>query len=344
MFLSLLSYKKHNDSILRPIGAGLSILYPLLIGLICNNLAISQFGVLGAFSYLGFQRISMVYNLKSTSYHGLSLIAAFLLGIFVSKAIFLLPFVIAILNIIGFLVIKIFDIPKPGHFFVIMVFATATNINLPLHDLPKTSFYLSIGVISGMINALILSSIEKLPWQSPKSTFQSLSFKDKYYVMIYNRPRVWVDAINFTFILFIAGYIAYLLRDNFGYWVLISSAAVLSGEELEIIKHRYLGRIVGSVLGLLIGTVLVSFPLSMLTVMILLLILNILVEYFMPRNYALANIFTNPLVLLLSLLTHQQNHTALILGRLNGVIIGSLLVALLIGMMHYALKTNDSEF
>lgn len=344
MILGLLSYKQHHDSILRPIGAGLSILYPLMIGLLCHNLAISQFGILGAFSYLAYQRISLVYNLKATAYHGVSLIAAFSLGIFVAKGIFLLPFVIALLNIIGFLIIKIYDIPKPGHFFVIMVFATATNVHLPLSDLPKIIVYLGIGVLSGMLNATLLSCIEKLPWQGQQTAFQKLSFKDKYYVMIYKRPRILIDAINFTFILFIAGYIAYLLRDNFGYWVLISSAAVLSGEEIDIIKHRYLGRIVGSIVGLLIGTILVSLPLSMLAVIFLLLFLNILVEYFMPRNYALANIFTNPLVLLLSLLTHQQNHTALILGRLNGVIIGSLLVAVFISMMHYALRTNDSEF
>ena len=88
---------------------------------------------------------------------------------------------------------------------------------------------------------------------------------------IYNRPRVWIDAINFAFILFVAGYIAYLLRQDFGYWVLISSAAVLSGEEVAIIKHRYLGRILGSIIGLLIGAVLISLPLSTLTIMIILL-------------------------------------------------------------------------
>ncbi|MDN5409798.1 MAG: FUSC family protein [Lactococcus sp.] len=315
-----------------------------MIGLLCHNLVISQFGVLGAFSYLAFQKVSIAYNLKATLYHGLSLIAAFILGVFVSKAIFLLPFVIAMLYIIGFLATKIYRIPKPGHFFVIMVFATATNLNLPLYDLPKMSGYISIGVISGMINAVLLSYIEKLPWQGEQDAFQRLSFKDKYYVTIYNRPRVWIDAINFAFILFVAGYIAYLLRQDFGYWVLISSAAVLSGEEVAIIKHRYLGRILGSIIGLLIGAVLISLPLSTLTIMNILLFLNISVEYFMPRNYALANFFTNPLVLLLSLLTTKRDHTDLILGRLNGVIIGSLLVGLLIGLMHYALKTNDNEF
>ena len=339
-----MNYKKIDDSIFRPIGAGLSILYPLVVGLVCHNLAISQFGVLGAFSYLAFQRISIAYNLKATLYHGLSLIAAAILGVLVSKAIFLLPFVIAILYVLGFLVTKTYRIPKPGHFFVIMVFTTATNFDLPIHDLPKMCFYISIGVISGIINVLLLSYIEKLPWQGERSTFQYLSFKDKYYVTIYNRPRVWVDALNFAFILFVAGYIAYLLREDYGYWVLISSAAVLSGEEVAIIKHRYLGRILGSIIGLLIGAVLITLPLSVVTIIVILLFLNISVEYFMPRNYALANFFTNPQVLLLSVLTTKRDHTGLILGRLNGVIIGSLLVGLLIGLMHYALRTHDNEF
>ncbi|WP_373279875.1 FUSC family protein [Lactococcus fujiensis] len=73
----------------------------------------------------------------------------------------------------------------------------------------------------------------------------------------------------------------------------MSSAAVLSGEELKIIKTRYHGRIVGSIVGLLIGAGLTLLNLSIVEIVLVLMLLNILVEYFMPRNYALANFFTN---------------------------------------------------
>lgn len=344
MLKDIFKTKKVNDTIMRPLGAGLSILYPLLIGLIFHNMVLAQFAVLGAFSFLAFQKKDIYYNLKATLLHGGSLIISFILGVLVAKYIFLLPFFIALLSIIGFLIVKIYNIPKPSHFFVLMLFATGTNISLMPVEIPKIALYVSIGVLSGIVNAMVISYTMRLPWNTPKTRFQKLSLKDKYYVLLYRKPKVWIDTIHFAFILFIAGYIAYLLREDFGYWILISSAAVLSGEEVEIIKHRYRGRIIGGIIGILIGVCLMTLHLSIIEIILVLLVLNILVEYFMPRNYAIANFFTNPLVMLLSLLTSVKSPSFLVLTRLNGAILGSLLAAFLISIMHYALRINNMEY
>ncbi|PCR99073.1 hypothetical protein RT41_GL000517 [Lactococcus fujiensis JCM 16395] len=336
--------KQVNDSILRPLGAGLSVLYPLIVGVLVHNMYVAQIGILGAFSYLAFQRRSIVYNIKATSIHSVCLIVGFLLGSFVAHFMFLLPFAISIISFLGFMVIKIFKIPKPGHFFVVMLFATATSIHLSLSQVPSVILYLGVGTLSGLLNAVLISFIEKLPWKSEINNDNKLSLKDKYYVLLYEQPKILLDGITFTFVLFVAGYIAYLLRNDFGYWVLISSAAVLSGEELKIIKTRYHGRIVGSIVGLLIGAGLTLLNLSIVEIVLVLMLLNILVEYFMPRNYALANFFTNPLVILMSLLTHVASPTFLILSRLNGIVLGSIVAALLIKFMSYALRINNRDY
>lgn len=344
MLKEIFKYQKVSDTFFRPLGAGFSILFPLVLGLIIHNMEMAQFSVLGAFSFLAFQRKSIFYNLKATTLHGVALLGSFSLGILVSKSIFLLPFVIALLSIIGFFIVKIYNIPKPAHFFVIMLFATGTNTHLLSLEFINIMIYVSIGVCSGIINSVIVSFFLKLPWKTPKSKFQNLSFKDKYYVVVYNKPKIWIDAIHFSFILFIAGYLSYLLRAEFGYWVLISSAAVLSGEEIEVIKHRYKGRVVGSIIGIIIGILLLSLNLSIPEIIIVLLVLNIAIEYFMPRNYTIANFFTNPLVMLLGGLTSVVDPTFIVLTRLNGAILGSLIAGVLISIMHYALKINNMEY
>ncbi|SJZ68633.1 Fusaric acid resistance protein-like [Pilibacter termitis] len=344
MLYELFKQNKVQDSVLRPIGAGLSVLYPLGVGLLFHNLHIAQFGILGAFSFLAFQRISIAYNLKAISIHGICILLSFILGMLSVKAFWIFPFLIAITSFFGFMVVKIYRIPKPAHFFVLMLLATGGNTHLISTNIFYVASCLIIGILSSIFNGLLISLLENLPLRHEKSSHQRLYWRDKLYVTIDERPKILLDALHFSFILFVAGYVAYLLKENFGHWVLISCAAVLAGEEIEVIKRRYLGRIVGSMIGLFLGVVLISLKLPTIALMFIIILLNILIEYFMPRNYTIANFFTNPLVLLLSLLTSNQSASELVLGRFTGVILGSVIAFLLISMMHKALRLSKMEY
>jgi len=98
-------------------------------------MAFAQYGVIESFAYLSYQHISLTYNIKTISIQGIILTISFTLGVFINHNIWILPFIIAIITAFGYLTTKIYKIPKPGYFFIIMVFAMRISINLNLIEL-----------------------------------------------------------------------------------------------------------------------------------------------------------------------------------------------------------------
>lgn len=328
-----------RKTILRPLGSGMAMAVPLLLGIITHDLQISSVGTMGAFSYLAFQHRSLTYNLQAILTHGCALLLAFILGAGTAMFPWSAPFVIGIISFTAFIVSKMFQIPKPDYFFVIMLFATGFNYQAAsFAGIFQQSTYLLYGLAGSLLAGLLISLLEKLPLTLPKNRLQQLSLKDKYYLMLYEQPETLLKALHFSIILFIAAYIAYLLQASNGYWVLISAAAVLSGEHMERIKTRTIGRVCGSVIGLLLGFFLLSLDLSLETKAAVIILLNILTELYMPINYLVANFFTNPQVLLLMTISSRFTSLDLIPARFSGALIGSLLALILIFIMEFSLK------
>ncbi|WP_321388395.1 FUSC family protein [uncultured Enterococcus sp.] len=330
---------KDKNKMLRPLGSGLAMAVPLVIGILTNDLKISSVGTMGAFSYLAFQHRSLAYNMKAISIHGLSLLTAFILGAGTAMIPWSAPFIISILSFAAFVASKVFRIPKPDYFFVIMLYATGFNFQADsfvgiLHH----STYLLYGIAGSLFSGCLISLLEKLPHKIPKERYQQLSAVDKYYLTMYEHPNTLVKALNFSMVLFIATYIAYLLRESNGYWVLISAAAVLAGEHMDRIKNRTVGRVVGGIVGIMLGFLLVTLGLPLEINAVILVILNILTEFYMPINYMVANFFTNPQVLLLMAIGTNFVPLELIPMRLSGALIGSLLAMCLIFVMEYCLQ------
>ncbi|WP_407856957.1 FUSC family protein [Enterococcus hailinensis] len=327
---------------LRPLGSGLAIGVPLVLGIVLKDPRISSVGAMGAFSYLAFQRISIVYNLKAILIHGVTLLLAFILGALTALVPWSAPFIIGCLSYSAFLFSKIYRLPKPDYFFVLMLYATGFNfhantVGIILHQ----SSYLLYGLAGSIFSGLLVSLVERLPLHTETTRFQKLSFQDKYYLALYQQPEMVLKALHFSIILFIATYIAYLLRDSNGYWILISAAAVLAGEHMEKIKNRTIGRVVGGIVGLLLGFLLMSLHLPLPILAVVLIVLNFLTELFMPINYTIANFFTNPQVLLLMTIGSSFTPLQLIPLRFSGALIGSLLAMLLIFVMDWSLKQME---
>ena len=77
----LLEVNNNKDSFLKPLGAGLSMLFPLLLAVLLNNLNIGTLGVMGSFSYLAFQNKTLSYNMKAIFIHGVAIIFSFTLTV-----------------------------------------------------------------------------------------------------------------------------------------------------------------------------------------------------------------------------------------------------------------------
>ncbi|MBP1043530.1 FUSC family protein [Vagococcus sp. BWB3-3] len=342
-YQSLFTTTHSKDSFLRPLGAGIAMAIPLLLAILLGDSQIASLGVMGAFAYLAFQYKSICYNVKAICLHGIVLFASLSLGLSSGLMPWTIPLVISVISFSGYLLTKIYRIPKPDIFFVIMLYATGTNFP-PTPEIFQTSGYLLFGVVGSLLSGVLISFIEKLPFTQEPSDYGRLSFRDKYYLTIYQEPTVLIKAMHFAMILFISAYLSYLLQAQSGYWILISSAAVLAGEQLDKIRERFIQRVLGSVIGLLLGSLLIGFQLPLIVNFGLLIILNILVEYFMPRNYGIANFFTNPQVLLLSSIAAGSPALGMVPYRFSGVLIGSALALILMSIVDYGMSLVKEKF
>lgn len=335
---------KLNRTFLRPLGSGIAMSVPLVTGILVKDPQICSMGTMGAFAYLAFQHLSIGYNLKAILLHGGAIWGAFLFGALSALTPWVAPFVIALFACIAFVVAKVFRIPKPNYFFVIMLYATGYNFQADsISGIFTHSTYLLYGIGGSLVAGLLISYLEQLPLRVPKDRFQKLMVKDKYYLTLYQQPEVLIKALHFAMVLFVAAYIAYLLRASNGYWVLISAAAVLAGEDMDNIKKRTVGRVIGGIIGIGIGFLLMRLELPLESKAAILVVLNILTEYCMPINYLVANFFTNPQVLLLMTIGNSFTPLHLIPMRFSGALIGSLLAMVLIFVMEYALAQVRPE-
>ncbi|BAM60419.1 truncated hypothetical protein [Streptococcus dysgalactiae subsp. equisimilis RE378] len=222
---------------------------------------------------------------------------------------------------------------------MLMVFATGYNFQKPLHEILTYHVWgLLLGVVVSVIVGVKISRLLNLPFSLWPYVPKRLTLKQRYQFMLTKDPTVLVKASHFSSILFVTSYIAYLLIDKGGYWVLISSAAVLSGEHLEHIKKRTIGRVLGTIVGIVIGLGIIQLHVSVTYLILLLVLFNFLTEYYMPRQYTIANFFTNPQVIILMALSNSFRHSVLTI-RFLGVFIGSLLTLFIILILEYALQS-----
>lgn len=339
----LFNSKLSKDSFFRPLGAGIAMAIPLICSLFLHDSKIASIGVMGSFSYLAFQYSSISYNVRAISLHGLALLLALSLGLYSALAPWSIPFTISAISFLAFILTKLYHIPKPDYFFVIMLYATGTNLPAT-HGVLVTSSYLFYGIAGALISGLFVSLVEKLPITIPKEVYARLRIHDKYYTTIYKEPMTILKAMHFSMILFCSAYISQLLMHHNGYWILISSAAVLSGEHMDKIKERSIQRVIGGVIGLLLGSMIISLDLPLTINFTVLIMLNIATEYFMPRNYAVANFFINPQVLLLGTLVAGNVSFNLVPYRFSGILIGSTIAVILMLIADYAVNTLNKKY
>ncbi|MDU5512009.1 FUSC family protein [Enterococcus gilvus] len=342
-FQSLFLFNKSKDTFFRPLGSGLSIAIPILLSFFLKDIQVASLGVMGSFAYLSFQRRSVLYNVQAICVHGILLFLSFSLGLYAASISWAIPLIISVISFTAFILTKMYQIPKPSYSFIIMLFAT--GITLPeTHHVVQTSYYLLFGIVGAIISGLLVSFIERLPLKTSVNPHERLSFKDKYYVTIYEFPDLFIKAINFSTILFLTAYISYLLRDYSGQWILISASSVLAGEYTQKIKERSLHRIIGTILGLMVGFLLIALDFPNFVNLILLIPLNIGVEYFMSRNYAVANVFINPQVLLLVSLVSTTDKYNFVYYRFISLIIGVSLTIVLVLIFDYSLKIFRRDY
>lgn len=336
-FKELIHYHKPKESPFRLIGAGLCMISVLFTGYLSHQLAISSFGSLGIFTFLYYQRLPLKQSMLRLSIIGSFLTIANFLGMLSTHAAWTAPIVVAVVGFLGRFFFRLYGIAKPGPFFIVMVTAMGVSTKIPLAKIPVMSGYFFIGVLFSLLFAFILYFLEKtpLPEIDPVKTLNS---------RINDDPAVVIDSLLYSGILFFAVYLSMGLQLKNPYWLVVSCASILQGDNLRAMAHRNIQRIFGTIIGLAIAAFLLNLPLSVFETLLLIAALFVTVEYFVKRNYAIAQFFTTPMSLMLSMLVKQQYLYTLIQFRFLGIVIGSLLGLLAAWMMSTSLDFYNRKF
>ncbi|MGX7244184.1 FUSC family protein [Enterococcus quebecensis] len=316
-FKELIVFQKPEKAPFRLIGAGICMAMPLFIGYFSNNLLIGSFGSLGIFTFLYYQTLPLKELLIRLGSVGAFLLFGNLIGVLSSHIPWLIPFAIAIIAFSARIIFRLYRIAKPGAFFIVMVTAMGTGTKIPLEKVPIMMSYVLLGILTSLVLAVILYFIEGKSGTPQKK----ISLQER----LYTDPAALLDALHYATILFLATYISQSLHLTNAYWMVVSSAAVLQGDNLRAIMHRNVQRILGSMIGLLIAALLLSISFTSLEMILLICFFFVTVEYFIRRNYTIANFFTTPMALLLANLARHQYLVSLLSYRLIGIVLGSLL-------------------
>ncbi|WP_374968882.1 FUSC family protein [Terrabacter sp. BE26] len=120
----------------------------------------------------------------------------------------------------------------------------------------------------------------------------------------------------------VAAAAAMLLGLGHPYWAPVSAAAVLQSTHVRMTWHRSLQRGLGTAAGLVLGALLLQAHPDPLVVALLVVLMQLGIELFLGRNYALGVLFITPMTMLLSDLVVPSSPFVLVRDRLAGVVLG----------------------
>lgn len=313
------------------IGALLSTGMSILFGYILESTIIILYSVLGSFSYCFLNFTSLKKDLKNITLHGFFMILFYNVGIINSFYILMVPFILSLVFILCYLGVEIYGIANPKYFYIILMYATGLkgieqfqNFSYIMYNL-----YIISGIVfSLVVSILIYSFFDIKKYRKDKlgdNHFWTLKFVDKLYYNISKKPKLFIIAIHGAFTFFIIGYLVYLFQIKDSIWIIISCAAVISADEIFLIRKKFIERILGSFIGVTIGFIIISATLPMNTLLVILLVMNGMFELFIKRNYLIANVFTNPLVLILSTFSSTNLPVDLAFHRILFLFIGGVI-------------------
>ena len=120
----------------------------------------------------------------------------------------------------------------------------------------------------------------------------------------------------------VAGAAALTLGLGHPYWAPVSAAAVLQATHVRMTWHRSIQRGLGTAAGLLLGALLLAAHPDPVLIAALVVLMQLGIEVFIRRNYALGVLFITPMTMLLSDLLVPSSTYSLVVDRLGGVALG----------------------
>lgn len=300
-----------------PIAAGFCVGIPLLLGWYMDNIEGGKLASLAGLSFLYIQSDKLPERmvLLMTCCFGLMICYAF--GLFFSFNQIVSPIALGILSFSVHYALHKLNLDRPpGNFFFIMLASTAICTPFEIKMIPEKIGYVTIGTIITCGIALIYSLLTLKPSSSPP---QPPRRKGAYTNI--------VESLIFGIFIGLSLAVAFLLNFENPYWVPISCAAVMQGGSSKHIGMRSLQRIIGTLVGLGITWLIASTNPTPLTMIISIILLQVIVEFLVVRNYALAVIFITILTIFLSESGKEltQHTNEVFFARILDIIVGSVM-------------------
>lgn len=150
------------------------------------------------------------------------------------------------------------------------------------------------------------------------------SVKMKFIKALDKDSIVFVNAVRYGIILSISAIIAYKFSFTRAYWVTLSCSSVMMGATIIGTFNRAVQRTIGTIIGLMLAVSILNLQPQGFMLVIIIMLLQLIIELFIGKNYALAAIFITPNALLLAetaTKTHDFSYFAT--ARITDILIGS---------------------
>ncbi|KFN92951.1 FUSC family protein [Tetragenococcus muriaticus] len=290
-----------------------------LLGYFSGNMTIATFGFLGIFTLMYYDNIPLKNLLIRFISVASFILISFNIGALTTFANWTTPIAIGFIAFVGRVFFRLYNINKPGPFFAVLVSAMGASIDIPARQVPVLGSFYLLGASIATIMAIIVHFVEKDPTEPIK--------KKSIFQRIFEDPGVFLDSIFYSSTLFLAVYLSSGLQLHNPYWMVVSCAAILQGDNLRAVMQRNAQRIFGTIIGIGIAALLLNASLTTLEAIVSIIILFTVSQITVSSNYALSAFFTTPMALLLASLTKDQDVSTLLQYRFIGIALGSLLGA-----------------
>jgi hypothetical protein len=314
---SFFTINKTNRQWHLPIVAGLSVGIPLFLGWYADNMEAGKLGSLAGLSILYIQSDRLTERMMFLMICCFGIMISYTIGLLFSFSSLLAPFALGLLSFgVHYSLHQLRLTRPPGNFFFIMLASTAICTPFDPHGIPEKVGFIAMGTILTCAIGLIYSllTLKKQEVKEPTLKIKSV------YTNI-------VESLIFGVVMAVALAVAFLSEIENPYWIPISCLAVMQGSSSKHIWIRGAQRITGTLVGLGITWLIVSIHPSPLVMVISIVLLQIIVEFLVVRNYALAVVFITVLTIFLSEsgkdLSEDTNQ--IFMARMIDIFIGSVI-------------------
>lgn len=253
----------------------------------------------------------------------LLIMLACVLGAITAPYTILFPFIFSVIYACTYIYGKANNHIFPQYFFICLAFIIANNSASGVQSVPAI---LKWGLI--IIGVLLIFNFTKLLIKhTPLRSSDKIVHKTQpnYIKFVKENRSTIYKALVHSLILFIVSWVAYIVYDHRGYWMIISAAAVLIGNEYAKISVRGQRRIIGALISLIVLCGLIFFNANTIVLTIFAIVSTVCTTILMPKKYILGSACVSIQATVSNILISGDFGYEIVFQRVLWTIIGSIL-------------------